>query len=148
MLRKLRQKSYVQAQSAHRGLTLLEVLLSIAIIAVGMQILLASLNIGLRARTASLTDQHVHEQVQTLMASLASGLQPIPTRPQHLADSNWTWTAELKPHGDDIELVQVVLTLSPVNSKARHKTSQRFVQLTRRSLLATTDSSTRFGAER
>ena len=28
MLRKLRQKSYVQAQSAHRGLTLLEVLRS------------------------------------------------------------------------------------------------------------------------
>ena len=97
-----------QIRSQRCGLTLLEVLVSTAILVASVTAIMHVLNIGHNLRLNAVLDAEAILRCESMMGELLAGIRPMESSAAETFedDTKWAWTANISDHGST-SLLQV-----------------------------------------
>ncbi len=105
-----------QSGLRRRGLTLLEILVSTAILVASVTVIMQVLNAGHNSRLNAVLDAEAIIRCESIMGELLSGVRPLVTSGAEPFDDDakWTWTASVSDQGSTSLLqVEVVVAHTP-----------------------------------
>ena len=121
----MRQPLHIQS-SLHRrrsrshrsGLTLLEILISTAILVASVTAIMQLLNVGHNSRLSAVLDAEAVLRCESVMGELISGVRPLVTSGNEAFDDDkkWTWSATVSDHGRT-SLLQVDVSVQHTPSR-------------------------------
>lgn len=87
--------------SVHRhGLSLLEVLVSTAILVASVAAIMQVLNVGHNSRLSAVLDAEAILRCERIMGEIVAGVRPLAAAEEVFEDdANWSWTAEVSDQG-------------------------------------------------
>lgn len=98
-----------------KGLTLLEILVSTAIMVASLTAIMQLLNVGHNARLSTILDSEAILRCQTIMGELAGGVRPLTSTGESAFEDNdsWIWSATVSDQGST-SLLEVQVTVKHV----------------------------------
>ena len=108
-----------QAELRRPGLTLLEILVSTAILVASLTVIMQVLNVGHNSRLNAVLDAQAIIRCESLMGELLSGVRPLVTSGAEPFndDPKWTWTASVSDQGStSLLLLEVVVAHTPAGN--------------------------------
>ena len=122
-MKSMNRTSVVDARhsGSHRcGLTLLEILVSTAILVASVTAIMQVLNVGHNSKLSALLDAEAALRCESIMGELLAGVRPLEsTSPEPFDDdSKWMWNASVSDQGSTSLLqLEVVVQHSPTGNQ-------------------------------
>lgn len=125
------------APDSHRsGLTLLEILVSTAILSASVAAIMQVLSVGHNSRLRALLDAEATLRCESMMGELVAGVRPLASSESTPFDdnANWLWSATVSDQGST-SLLQVDVVVEHVPSNDRPNASASLKRYVRDPLL-------------